>query len=164
MSPLPEPTTLPPVKALRDLLMALLGRDVQVAPSDPWSPTVSDPGAVAVYVDDGALLRALICCDLSLSVALAASIALIPARTAAGCVQERRLTDDMAENLGEVLNILATLFNLSDGPHIRLSASHVPGEPPPADLSAHLRACGTREDLTIEVAGYGGGRLSLVLA
>ena len=160
---MPSPTTFPPPKVLRDMLLVLLGRDVRVAPSDPWSPTVSDPGSVGVYVDDRDRLGALICCDLSLSVALAASIALIPARTAADCTEDGRLTDDMVENLNEVLNILAALFNLSDGPHVKLYALHVPGELPPADLCAQLRAYGKREDLTIEVAGYGGGRMSLVL-
>ena len=160
---MPAPTMFPPVKVLRDMLSDLLGRGVEVAPADPWSPSVSDPGAVAVYVDDGSRLRGLICCDLSLSVSLSASIALIPANTAASCLEEGQLTDDMVENLNEVLNILATLFNLSDGPHVRLYALHVPGEQPPADLCAQLRAYGKREDLTIEVAGYGGGRISLVL-
>ena len=156
-------TMFPPLKVVRDTLMDMLGRDVQVVPSEPWSPTVSDPGAVAVYVDDRDRLGALISCDLSLSAALGACIALIPARTAAGCVEEGRLTDDMTENLNEVLNILAGLFNLSDRPHVKLYALHVPGELPPADLCARLREYGMRDDLTIDVAGYGGGRVSLVL-
>jgi hypothetical protein len=141
----------------------MLGRDITVAPAEPWAPTLHDLGAVAVYVDDGCRLRALICCNLELSVALGASIALIPAKMAANSVDDQRLTQDMAENLHEVLNILASLFNPPNAPHVRLHALHLPGEPPPADLSARLRAWGARVDLQIEVDGYGGGRLSLVL-
>jgi len=158
-----EPSMFPPIMVLRDMLMDMLGRDVQVAPSGPWSPTPKDPGAIAVYVDDGIRLRALISCNLSLSVALAASIALIPAKAAAACLEERQLTSDMAENLHEVLNILATFFNTADRPHVKLYALHVPGKAPPADVAAQLRVFGKREDLKVGVAGYGSGLMSLVL-
>jgi hypothetical protein len=154
---------LPPTMAVRDTLLDMLGRDVTVAPSEPWAPSLRDVGAMAVYVDDSLRLRSLICCNLELSVALGASIALIPAAIAAASVEEGRLSQDMAENLNEVLNIFAALFNRPNTPHVRLFAVHLPGVPPPADLSAHARALGKREDLHVEVAGYGGGRLSLVL-
>lgn len=154
---------LPPTMVVRDMLLDMLGRDVTVGPSEPWAPSLHDSGAVAAYVDDGFRLRALICCNLELSVALGASIALIPPKTAGRSVEEGRLTEDMAGNLNEVLNILAAVFNRQHGPHVRLYALYVPGEPPPADLSAQLRLLGKREDLKIEVGGYGGGRLSLVL-
>lgn len=163
MSTLPAPPALPPAMVVRDALQNMLGRDVQVAPSEPWAPTLRDPGAVAVYVDDGSRLRALICCNLELSVALSASIALIPAKTAASIVEEGWLTNDMAENLNEVLNILAALFNRSNRVHVKLYELHVPGELPSADLTAHLRAFGKRSDLTLKVAGYGGGHMSIVL-
>lgn len=163
MSPLPAASALPPNMIVRDMLMDTLGRDVKVGPSEPWSPSLHDPGAVAVYVDDGMRLRALISCNLELSVALGASIALIPAKSAAECVTERQLTDDMVENLNEVLNIMAALFNRPDTPHVKLYALHVPGKPVPADLAGQLRTFGKRTDLKIDVAGYGGGRLSLVL-
>lgn len=154
---------LPSRMAVREMLMDMLDRDVSVAPSRPWAPSPGDPGAAAVYLDDGMRLRALIACDLELSVALGASIALIPKKAAADCVAEGRLTEDMVENLNEVVNILAGLFNLPDRPHVKLYALHVPGMPLPTDISAQLRTYGKREDLKVEVAGYASGRLSLVL-
>ncbi len=157
------PNALPSTMAVREMLMDMLGRDVTVSPSKPWAPSPGDPGAVAVYLDDGMRLRALVACNLELSVALGASIALIPKKAAAECVSEGRLTEDMIENLNEVVNILAALFNLPDGPHVKLYALHVPGMPPPTDISAQLRTYGKREDLKVEVAGYPSGRLSLVL-
>lgn len=165
MSTVPSASTLPPSMVVRDLLLDMLGRDVKVAPSDPWAPTLSDPGAVAVYMDDGNRIRALISCNLELSVALGASIALIPAKVAASSIEEGRMTEDVEENLHEVMNILAAMFNTPSGPHVKLCTLYVPGGPPPlADVSAHLRAFGRRSDLKLDVAGYGGGRLSLVLA
>jgi hypothetical protein len=163
MSPLPTASALPPTMAVRDMLLDMLGRDVTVAPSEPWAPTLSDPGAVAAYIDDESRLRALISCDLELAVALGSSIALIPAKTAANSVEEGRMTPDMADNLSEVLNIFSALFNRPSWPHVRLYLVYLPGEPPPADLSAQARLLGKREDLKIEVSGYGSGRLSLVI-
>jgi hypothetical protein len=163
MNTMSAPTALPNLKGLRDTLLDMLGRDVQITPSEPWAPTLRDPGAVAVYIDDGWQPRAFISCCLPLSVALGASLALIPAQAAAGCLESGRLTEDLAENLNEVLNILAALFNLPDRPHLKLSAVHLPGSPPPVDISARLRAFGKREDVRIDVAGYGDGRLSVVL-
>lgn len=157
------PQKLPSTMAVREMLMDMLGRDVTVSPSKPWAPSPGDPGAVAVYLDDGMRLRALIACNLELSVALGASIALIPAKAAAECVAEGRLTADMTENLNEVLNILAALFNLPDGPHVKLYALHDPGTKPPEDISGQLRTYGKRADLKVEVAGYASGRFSLVL-
>jgi hypothetical protein len=156
-------TTLPPTKALRDTLLDLLGRDVQVAPSSPWSPTLKEPGAVAVYVDNGMKLRALICCDLPLAVALGASIALIPAKRASECIKGGTLTGELSENLYEVLNVLCGLFNLPDHPHVKLYEVHSPGKLAPEDLGVRLRAFGKREDLKVDVAGYGSGLLSFVV-
>ena len=164
MSTAPLQTTLPAPKALRDLLLDLLGRDVDLTPADHWAPTPGDPGAVAVYVDDRTTMRALIACDLELSAVLGSAIALIPAHTAKAAVEDRHLNDAMLDNLHEVLNILAALFNLPDRPHLKLHRMHEPGEFPPADVSAVLRSFAGREDLRIQVGGYGGGRIALVLA
>lgn len=155
---------LPPVMVVRDMLQDLLGRDVDLAPSEPWAPTVRDIGAVAVYVNDSTRLQALISCNLELAVALAASIALIPAKTAASIVQERQLPSDMVDNLFEVLNVLAALFNRKNAPHVRLFELFAPGDPPSADISDQLRRLGQRADVTVKVSGYGSGLLSIVLA
>ncbi|MGV8847099.1 MAG: hypothetical protein ACOH1Y_15815 [Propionicimonas sp.] len=157
-------TDLPALKSLKDLLRDLLGRDVQLALSDRWSPKAHEPVTVAVYIHDRSDLSALICCDLPLSIALAASIALVPARTAAECLEDGQLTNDLGENMYEVLNILASLFNAAGRPHVKLDSVHGPGQIPPSDVVALLGAFGRREDVTITVAGYGGGQMSIVLA
>jgi hypothetical protein len=156
-------TPLPHTKSVRDMLLDMLGRDVQVGQSDPWAPTPRDLGAVAVYVDDRTQMRALVTCNLRLAAGLGASIALIPPETADACVEDRRLTDGMGENLGEVFNILTALFNVPERPHLKMYAVHLPGELPAADVSASLRAFGKRSDLEVTVAGYGTGKLSIVL-
>ena len=62
-----------------------------------------------------------------------------------------------------MLHILAALLNRPDGSHVKLDALHAPGAPLPPDVSVQLGAFGSREDLIIEVAGYGSGQLSLMI-
>jgi hypothetical protein len=156
-------TTLPNPKAVRDMLLDLLGRDVDVALGGPWAPTPKDPGTVGVYTDDRSQLRALVFCDLALSAYFGTAIALIPVDAARGCIQEKSLTAAVSENVYEVLNIIAGVFNRPDRPHLRLYGMHAPGEPPTTDVSARLRGFGNRLDLTVKVSGYGAGRMTVMI-
>jgi hypothetical protein len=156
-------TVLPHTKALRDVLLDMLDRPVEVVPTGPWAPTPRDPGAIAVYVDDRLRMRALISSNLALSAVLGGSIGLVPPERVLACVESGQLTAEVGENLAEVFNILAGLFNVSDRPHVKVYAVHLPADLPAADVSARLRAFGKRSDLEVSVAGYGAGRLSMVL-
>jgi hypothetical protein len=156
-------TILPSPKAVRDMFLELLGRDVEVAIGGPWAPTVKHPGTVAVYTDDRSQLRALVSFDLELSACFGTAIALIPSSTTQACIDARSLTPAVSENVSEVLNIVAGFFNLPDRPHLRLYGMHAPGEPPPSDVSSRLRGFGNRLDLTVTVAGYGTGQMSVLV-
>ena len=156
-------TVLPHPKAVRDMLEELLGRDVEVAPCDPLVPGEKELVSVAVYVDDSLRTCALVACDLPLSAFAGAAIGLIPRGGAEACVEDRELSPMVRDNLYEVLNIVSALFNLPGHVHTRLYDLHAPGELPPADVSAALRAIGRRLDLTVEIGGYGSGRIAVVL-
>lgn len=158
-----RPTTLPNPKAVRDVLLELLGRDVEVALGGPWAPTPKDPGTVAVYTDDRSKLCALVFCDLALSAYIGTALALIPASTALECIEARSLTTSVSENVYEVFNIVASFFNLPERPHLRLYGMHAPGEHPPTDVSSRLRGFGNRLDLKVTVAGYGSGRMTVMV-
>jgi hypothetical protein len=156
-------TTLPSPKAVRDVLLELLGRDVEVAMGGPWAPTPKDPGTVAVYTDDRSQLRALVFCDLALSACMGTALALIPASTARECIEAKSLTSAVSENVYEIFNIVASFFNLPERAHLRLYGMHAPGEHPPTDVSARLRGFGNRLDLKVTIAGYGAGRMTVMV-
>ena len=157
------PTVLPNPKAVRDMLLDLLGRDVEVALGGPWAPTAKKPGTVAVYTDDRSKMRALVFCDLALSAAFGTAIALIPVGTAEDCIEARSLTQPVSENMYEILNIVSAFFNLPGRPHLRLYGMYAPGESPAPDVSSQLRGFGNRLDLTVTVAGYGGGAMTAMV-
>ncbi|MCW2856955.1 MAG: hypothetical protein JWR52_2570 [Marmoricola sp.] len=154
---------LPATKEIRDLLTELLDRDVQVAPNAPLAPTAANPCTVGVYVDDSLQVAAVAVFDLAFSARTGASIGLVPPTGAETAIAEGSLNETLRENLYEVLNIAASLFNVEGATHVRLYDVHHAGSPCPGDILARALTLGRREDLVAEVAGYGSGRLSVVL-
>jgi hypothetical protein len=157
-------TPVPHAKAIRDLLADLVGRDVQVTPSNPVVPEEGKPVAVAVYVTDTLKTGAVGAFNLALASYLAASLGLLPAGAAQACIEDGALSPNLLENFHEVVNILVGLFNVDGAPHLRLQALHPPGYLPPADVGGLLRTYGSRVDLAVEIPGYGDGQLSFVVA
>lgn len=157
-------TPLPSAQEVRELVEGLLGRDVQVLTGgrivDP-----AEPGGAMVgsYVDRLLRLRALVVLDLALAARVGAAIGLVPTRVSEGDVAALELSDTLGENAAEVLNVTASLFNTADGPHLRLDAVTLPGQPIPHDVARWVKAYVPRLDLTVDIAGYGEGALCVLL-
>lgn len=160
---MPAQTYLPANKEIRDLLGDLLDKEVEVRPGPPFAITDHNPASVAVYVDDSLVVRSVICFDLALSAYAGAALALVPPAAAELAVEERDLPGQITETLHEVLNIAAALFNAEGAPHMKLYAMHPAGTPTPPDVRARSQVLGRRIDLWVDVAGYGTGRLAIVL-
>jgi len=157
------PSYLPNPKEIRDLLTDLLGREVTLSPSAPLAPTPRTPCTIGVYVDDGLQVTAVVSFDLPLSAHAGAAIGLVPVAGAEAAIEEGTLNDTLRENVYEVLNIGASLFNPEGATHLRLYDVHHAGAPVPGDVLVKAVTLGRREDLAVQVAGYGSGRLSYVL-
>ncbi|HEV7755049.1 MAG TPA: hypothetical protein VGO94_04240 [Mycobacteriales bacterium] len=157
-------TSLPHPKEVRDMLSDMLGRDVTVAPCDAFTPNVTDKHAAAVYVDDQGQVAVLAALDLPLAAWVGASIGLVPAGGAQDQVEDGELSQGVRDNLYEVLNIFSALFNKPGTPHLKIQSMYPPGEAPPLDLGVMLKSLGMRLDLEVTVAGYGSGKIAVVLA
>lgn len=155
---------LPAPIEVRDLLSGLLGREVTLSTTAPLAPAPGTPVTVATYVDDSLTVRATVACDLPLSAAAGCALALLPPTGVAAAIEAGALDETLAENVYEVLNVLASVFNVADAPHVRLHVMHPAVGAPPPEARARVLALGRREDLAVQVAGYGEGRLSVVLA
>ena len=157
-------TPLPSAQQVRELVEGLLGRDVQVLTGgriiDP-----AEPGGAMVgsYVDRLLRLRALVVLDLALAARVGAAIGLVPNRVCEADVADGELSDALAENAAEVLNVTASLFNTQDAPHLRLDGVTEPGRPLPHDVARWVKAYVPRLDLTVDIAGYGEGGFSALL-
>lgn len=157
------PVHLPQPKQLRDLFTELLGKEISLEPSAPYAPGPDTPASVAVYVDDSLRICAVIACDLAFSARAGAAIGLVPPAGAEAAIEEGKLNDGLAENLYEVLNIAASTFNVPGADHLKLHALHPAGPPLDPMVRISVLTLGRREDLAVDISGYGGGLLSVVL-
>jgi hypothetical protein len=158
-------TELPPNKAVKDVLEDLLARDVDVRPSSDRTPVGPENLTMeAVYVDDQMGTRAVIVTDLALTAYCATAIGLVPPARAEAAIEHGGLADALVENISEVFNIMASLFNRQGAPHVRLYAWYPPGEAAPADIADLTSAYIGRTDLDIDIAGYGAGQMGIIIA
>ncbi|MGF1645613.1 MAG: hypothetical protein ACFCVF_01625 [Kineosporiaceae bacterium] len=158
-------TAIPPLKDLRDTVSGLIGKDVDVAPG-ATPPTVGgDSGSlVALYVDDAMHSAAVIVFDLALAARLGAAIGLVPPGGADAAIEDGALSPVLRENAGEILNVLASVFNAEGAPHLRLYSVAGTAEELRADVRAIAVKAAPREDITVEVPRYGPGVMSVVIA
>ncbi|SDY68390.1 hypothetical protein SAMN05661080_04271 [Modestobacter sp. DSM 44400] len=157
----PAPAILPAPKDVRDLLEGLLGKDVTVAPGDPVS--LNDGAALAVYVDPQLSTNAICLMDVPLAAWCAGALALLPKGGLEDAIEDGELSDMHLEVVYEVVNVAAAMLNGGGVTHSKLYKLYAPGESVPADL-AGLAAGFNRIDLDVDVAGYGRGALSIVVA
>ena len=152
----------PTAKDVRELLSGLVGREVSVqAGAEVLS--VDTPGGLLVgtYVDRLGTLRAVAVTNLPAAACLGTSIALMPPGRAAEAVGTNVLDSDLAENTAEVLNVMASLFNVDEAMHLRLDKWYEPGVLLPPAVAPWVTAWIDRLNLTIDVKGYGTGYLSI---
>jgi hypothetical protein len=155
---------LPAGMEVRDLLEGMLGRDVEMETGADAVVPDKFPGAVTgVYIDDDMKLRALIIIDQPLATCLGAAIALVPARTAADAIESGFLPPALFDNAAEILNVMASLFNMDGSPHLRLYATYAPGETLPADVAKWVPAYVRRNNFSAAVSGYGRGLISVLV-
>ena len=157
----PAPALLPNPKDVRDLLEGLVGKDITVGPGEPIS--LNDKPAVAVYVNPQLQTTALCLVDVPLAAWCAGAFALLPKGGLEDAIDDGELSEMHLEVLYEVVNVTAALFNGAGVTHSKLYKLYAPGEALPGDL-AGLAAAFNRIDLSVEVAGYGSGAMSIVMA
>jgi hypothetical protein len=144
------------------LLQTLTGHDVQVRPARPVLPG-QDLAVISVYVSDDVVTGAVSAWDLSLATCAGAALGQVPLAEVEEALATGTLSGDLADNFAEVANVLASAFNESPGaPHLQLHQVHAVGEELPDDVALMLRYVVRRVDLEVDIAGYGGGRLSVV--
>ncbi|GAA0483297.1 hypothetical protein Ade02nite_65550 [Paractinoplanes deccanensis] len=157
-------SVLPGTLAVRNLFEDLLGREVTVSPGDPLSADEVNTSTIAIFTDNAQQIYGVLGMDLALSANAGAALGLLPAGAAEDSIDEKKLFPNLAENVGELCNVLTSLLNKEGAPHIKLYQVVYPGDPLPADARAHLMALGRRVDLMVEVNRYGKGKFSLSLA
>lgn len=155
-----EPVELPRSEAVADYLRDLLDRQVKVSRGKPERVGKKVDGAsCGVYRHDDNSLAAAWVCDHGFGASAGAALSLVPAAAAKDILKKEGLTGTLRENLQEVFNVGASLFN--DGKiHVRYTEMVV-DDRLPDELAASIKGTKKRLDMAIEVNGYDKGWLSI---
>lgn len=154
----------PESKAVNDLFTMLLGKRCKVGKGKPQGRRPGDLAATAVYVDDEGRVVATVVCDIVLAGAAGTALSMLPPKMAKDCVRTKRIPENVAENLYEVLNVGASLFNGNRNTHVKLQEVIYEPKRPNAEAQAILRKPGKRLDLELQVSGYDMGKIHLLAA
>ena len=148
---------MPPPVELERLLEALLGRGVKSSSAD------GPPGgrvAVALYESDPPVLGAAVLCDVSLAAALGSALSAVPPAVAAEAAARGELDGTLADNVAEVMNVLARHLVARSGRRFALRTFSCPPGEAPKDTLAAARESDEVRAYRLDVVGYGGGNLA----
>ena len=153
----------PKADAISQIIADLLGRAVSVTKGVAPKLESDTPAVVSDYVDDAGLIAAVCITDLRLSNALGAALTMVPPSAVEAAVAKAQIEATNLENLSEIVNIMARLFNHEDCARLRWQHAHpLPGELPDG-TSALMTAPLARRDYDVVVEEYGAGSLSLLV-
>jgi len=155
---------LPTRKDIKDIFDGLLGRECAMGDGER---VVLDGErgllpVVASYVDDHNRLSTVAVMDFRLAAFAGAALGLVPVGAAEDSIADKDLYPNLLENTCELLNVLAAPIGEASPVHQRLFETFEPGRPLPADVAQWAATLGVREDVSIDVPGYGAGHLSIV--
>lgn len=153
---------LPDVMLVRELL-GMLFDGLIVKAGGKLDLTPKSNAYVALYVADDGSPAALCACDIAFAANSGAALSMLPPNVAKDAVKSAELTDVMAANLREVMNICTRLVLRENSPHVRLDsvsgAGKLPG--PAAGLIAAAKG---RIDFEVSLGKYGGGQIAVLTA
>lgn len=161
MTALLEQSPLPTRHAVRTLIEDLINRPVDLRDGAPVP--VKPTNVVAAYVTDKLTVSALAVANLECAAWLGGSLGMLPKGGIEDAIKEGTLPDMVGECCYEVLNVLASVFNVPNAPHVRLYQMYGPGEKVPSDLGALAALVGSRLDVKLSIGGYGDGLFSIVV-
>lgn len=157
LAPVPEPAQ------VRETLQMMVGRSVTVADAGWAPPEGADPVAIASFIDDADVLRAVAWVDLSGAAALGAAMSMLPTARLQEMLATGELDEEVYENLHETFNIASALLNTETSVHLRIRELERPDTgicEDVLDLLADPRAAGYYH---LEVEEYGSGTMSFTL-
>lgn len=156
-----ESSPVPPRQAVRDVVEGMVGRTVEFTDGAPVA--AAGTAVTAVYVTDGLAMTAIAVVDLPGAARLGGALGMLPRGGVDDAIDEKALSATLTDNCYEVLNVLASVFNVAGAPHVRLYQMFGPGQTPPSDVQALGATLGSRDDLSMSIDGYGPGLLSIVV-
>lgn len=155
--------TLPSTSDIEETLGMLFGDDTFIKPIKALPVKAGNGNFVSIYVNDGGDPVAASVFDVAFAAFSSSSLSMIPAGGAKDAVKSGQLSDDMLENLNEVMNIISRLLMDGDAPHLRLQTVYEDAGELPEKALAMVNAPAGRIDCEVSIPRYGKGNLSLLV-
>jgi hypothetical protein len=156
-----EHSPLPTMHSVRVVLEGLVGRTIDF--SDCHAVPRISSNVRAVYATDEDQLAAVAVTDIQGAARLGGALGMLPKGGVDDVIDDHDLTGLIRDNVYEVLNVLGSVFNVADAPHVRLTEMYGPGQSAPDEVENLAYAAGGRLDIEVSIAGYGNGRLCIVV-
>jgi hypothetical protein len=160
---MPTNFPMPGQDKVRDVLVDLMGRSVTVSRAAAEPLDGSKPSALADYQSDTGAIGVLCVADVALTNALGAALTMVAPAIVEDAVAKRTIDEPTIDNFREVVNVLTSLFNTVDTPHVKFHEVHKLPSQLPAETARLLDAPRGRRDFEVHVEDYGSGRLSVLL-
>jgi hypothetical protein len=152
---------LPTVLATSQLLAGLINKPVQAHFGEGKALEKQAGGCfIGVYDDGKGNTEAAWFSDMPLSASLGAALTLLPKNMAQAAVTEKKLSQEMLDNLREVVNVSASVFTEK---RVRLVKLYGPLEKVPPEVTAFAQGKVKRQEMTIDVGSYFLGNLVLLV-
>jgi len=158
----PDPHVLkfPDEHAIAGLLGDLFDRRVAVR-RDFGDHVLPPNGQLATFANDQGNLSVVVAADIGFIAHAGASLALIPVGTSELAVSNGAVSDSIQENFYEVINIMASLFNVDPSSHVKLTDIFPASSPDvPPGASKALTADAKPHWFAVSIDGYGDGTLA----
>ena len=155
-------STLPDLQSIKNVLIDLIGKDVQIkdGPQSRIPPTT--PFILALYKSPATKTAVAAICDLAFATYGGAALSLIPKGAAEESLRSGKLSDVLAENFHEILNVLTTTLNHAGTEHYALGQVILPPEKITVSIAKGLANPRERRNAEISIEKYGAGQLILV--
>jgi hypothetical protein len=118
---------------------------------------------VAVYEDNYDRVAAVCISELIMAAVGGAALVMAAPSILPEVIEAAKLPENLLDNYKEVVNILCSVLNTPNTPHLRLKALYAfPDETLEQEVWDVLDQPSNRRDFEITVEGYGGGKLSIL--
>jgi hypothetical protein len=142
----------------------MVGADVKVVIEK--QPEIDDdaPAVLAEFVSDEETVGALCLVDHRAAISLGSALVGVAPEAAQEAIEGYKLDDEAIENVREVVNVLAQLFNSDFTPHVRFRDLHrQPGKLPDGAHALRRKPMAARH-YKVSVDKYSAGLVSILLA
>jgi len=149
------------MEMIAGLLSGITGRTVKLSKAPPLDLKARTPKVYGVYRDTGSDTICVSVLDIPFAAHAGGAMLVFPLCTVNDAIRTATLEEGMLDTVREILNVCARMFN--DHAHQVFQALYLNASELPADAAAVVRSPAQRMDMEGSVAGYGSGRMTVLV-